>query len=246
MNIVSLFKKQRVLRLMLLFTVVVVTVWVLALRWQHNRVVSRVSVVGTSLLRQQEILDLVKLNGTRSVRDVNTSEIERRVVKHPFIKSVSVFLSASDALTVRVEERKPIAMLVHKGRQFYVDAEGKLLPYRLTESVLDLPLLSGFGRSGIDSARLASALSTMNTLQEQNIKLYRSLSEIDIHSAGEMTLHFTDEPVPIRFGTDKEKEQKIARIAAFMHHAEQTHSTFKNVAFVDVRWENLVILHPDK
>lgn len=246
MSIVSIFKNQRVLRFVLLFTVVIVIVWILALRWQHNRVVSRVSVVGTSLVRQQEILDLVKLNGTRAVRDLKTSEIEHRVAKHPFVKSVSVFLSASDVLTVRVEERKPIAMLVHAGRQFYVDADGKLLPYRLTETVLDLPLLSGFGRKSIDSTRLAIALSTMHTLQEQNIKLYRSLSEIDIHSGGEMTFHFTEEPIPILFGTDDQKEQKIARIAAFMHHAEQTHTAFKSVAFVDVRWENLVVLHPDK
>ncbi len=244
MDIISLFKKQRVLRITLIFIVLVVIVWILALRWQQNRVVSRVSVVGTNLLRQQEILDLVKLNGTRAVRDVNTAEIERRVAKHPFVKSVSVFMSVSDALTVQIEERKPIAMLVNKGRQFYVDAEGKVLPYRLTETVLDLPLLSGFGRGAVDSVRLAMALSTMNTLQEQNSKLFRSLSEIDIHSGGEMTLHFTERPLPIRFGNDEQKEQKIARIAAFMHHVEQSHSSLKNIAFADVRWDNVVILHP--
>ena len=246
MDFVAVFKKAGSLRFVLVFVVFAVVIWVLALRWQHSRNISRVSVVGTNLLRQQEILDLVKLPSSRAVRDVNTAEIELRILKHPFVKSVSVFLGASDALTVTIEERKPIALVVSKGQQFYLDAEGRLLPYRLTEVVLDLPILSGLGRGSLDSVRLASVLATMTALQQQDAQLYRGLSEIDIVPNGEMTLHFAESPAPIRFGNSDEKEQKIARISAFLHHTEQIHAKFKQTAYLDVRWQNQVVLHPSE
>lgn len=244
MNFIAVFKKNGSIRFVLLFVVLAAIIWILALRWQQSRTVNRVSVIGTNLLRQQEILDLVKLSGSRAARDVNAAEIERRIQKHPFVKSVSVFLGASDVLTVTIEERKPIALVVSKGKQFYVDAEGRLLPYRLTEVVLDLPILSGLGRGSLDSFRLASVIATMTTLREQDAQLYRTLSEIDIVPTGEMMLHFTESPVPIRFGNSEEKEQKIARIAAFLRHSEQAHTKLKQSAYVDVRWQNQVVVHP--
>jgi cell division protein FtsQ len=246
MDYFAVFKKTGSLRFLLVFICLATIIWVLALRWQQSRNISRVNVVGTSLLRQQEILDLVKLPESRAVRDVNTAEIERRIQKHPFIKSVSVFLGASDALTITVEERKPIAMVVNKGKQSYIDAEGRLLPYRLTETVLDLPILSGLGRGSLDSAKIAMVIATMTTLQQQDGRLYRTLSEIDVLPTGEMTLHFTESPIPIRFGNSEDKEQKIARISAFLHHTGQGHDKLKQIAiaYVDVRWQNQVVVHP--
>ncbi len=244
MDFMSVLKKRGSLRLILLLVGTAAVIWVLAFRWQQSRIINRVSIVGTNLLRQQEIIDLVKLPASRAVRDVNTAEIEHRIQKHPFVKSVSVFLGASDALTVTIEERKPIALVVSKGKQFYIDAEGHLLPYRLTEVVLDLPILSGLGRSSLDSIRIASVLATMTILQQQDAQLYKTLSEIDIVSNGDMTLHFTESPAPIRFGGDEDKEQKITRISAFLHHSGQAHDKFKQAAYVDVRWQNQVVIHP--
>lgn len=244
MDIFAILKKQSAFHYMLLCLAGVLIIWALAIRWQHNRLVSRVSVVGTNLLRQQEILDLVKLPASRAVRDINTAEIERRIGNHPFVKTASIFLGTSDALTVTIEERKPIAFVISKGRQYYVDAEGRLLPYRLTETVLDLPVISGLGRNGIDSAGIAMSIAMMLTLQKHDAHLYRALSEIDIRSNGEMTLHFAESPAPIRFGTEKESEQKIGRISAFLHHAEQTHTKLKHVEYVDVRWKNQIVMYP--
>jgi cell division protein FtsQ len=244
MDFAAVFKRKRSLRLVLLLIGAAIIIWIFALRWQQSRTINRISIVGTNLLRQQEIIDLVKLPASRSIRDVNTAEIERRIQKHPFVKSVSVFLGASDALTVTIEEHKPIALAVSKGKQFYIDAEGHLLPYRLTEVLLDLPILSGLGRSSLDSVRIASVLATMTTLQQQDAQLYKGLSEIDIFSNGDMTLHFTESPAPIRFGSSEDKEQKIARISAFLRHTEQNHSKLKQTAYVDVRWQNQVVIHP--
>ncbi|MCS6808839.1 MAG: FtsQ-type POTRA domain-containing protein, partial [Bacteroidota bacterium] len=173
-----------ILRFALTFIVIGAAIWIAALRWHYSRVISRVQVTGTNLLRQEEILDiakLTKLKGTYSASEINTALVERRIAQHPFVKSVSVFLGASDVLSVHIQERTPIALLAHRGRQYYIDVDGHVLPYRLTETVLDLPLLSGFGRGNLDSNLLNEALHIISTLQQYNTGIYRSLSELDIH-----------------------------------------------------------------
>ncbi|MDW8221292.1 MAG: hypothetical protein RML40_12280, partial [Bacteroidota bacterium] len=63
---------------------------------------------------------------------------------------------------------------------------------------------------------------------------------------GTITLHFADMPLPMYFGTPENREQKIHRIAALLQYAEHNHMNFKSVAYADVRWNNLIVLHPKR
>jgi hypothetical protein len=177
--------------------------------------------------------------------DINTSEIERRIEKHPFVKRASVFVGASDALTVEIEERKPIAYLMMKGKQYYVDADARVLPYRLTETVLDLPIIAALGRTKLDSVRIAEVLAIVAALQtfdkDTHQSLYRSLSEIDVLPTGEFQFRLTECSTPIRFGTSENKEVKIARLAAFLQHCARTKTSLDACKYVDVRWEHQIV-----
>lgn len=261
------FFRQRPKRVLFVVVGVIVLVLVAATRWQYSRSISRVNVVGTTLIRQSEIVDLALQakqgsantsgnaisSGTvlRTLKsDINTSEIESRIEKHPFVKSASVFIGASDALTVEIQERTPIAYMMMKGKQFYVDAEGRIMPYRLTESVLDLPVIAAIGRTKIDSARIAEVLLILDVVQtfdKEHPKLpalYSSLSEIDVLSSGEFQFRLTSCSTPIRFGTSEQKEEKIARISAFMQHCARSKTSLDDCKYVDVRWQHQVVLMP--
>lgn len=264
MNRVGQFFRQRPKRLLFIAVCITGLVLVAATRWQFSRSISRVNVQGTSLLRQSEIVDIVlqaktalpltsRMTAPRMPKtDINTSEIEQRIEKHPFVKHASVFIGASDALTVELEERVPIAYLMMKGKQYYLDAEGRVLPYRLTESVLDLPVIAASGRMKLDSARLAEVIETVRAIQafdkEHEQTLYQSLSEIDVLPGGEFQFRLTACPTPIRFGTAENKEVKIARIAAFMRHCARPNSSvahsFSDCKYVDVRWEHQIVVMP--
>jgi cell division septal protein FtsQ len=293
MNLFQQWFRERPKRILLIAVLFAVVVMIAALRWQYSRTISRVNVVGTRLIRQSEIVDLVlqsnlQSNGQSNLQsngqsktqssthntgqnnlqskqprasqelsvkvytskisraDINTSEIERRIEKHPFVKRASVFVGASDVLTVEIEERKPIAYLMMKGKQYYVDADAHVLPYRLTETVLDLPVISALGRTKLDSARIADVITTARAVQafdkEAHQSLYRSLSEIDVLPSGEFQFRLAEYATLIRFGTSEQKEAKIARLGAFLNHCARTKTSLDACKYVDVRWEHQIVI----
>ncbi|TAE29951.1 MAG: hypothetical protein EAZ92_05310 [Candidatus Kapaibacterium sp.] len=249
-----------------------------ATRWQAARSIGRVNVVGTSLIRTSEIIDIVlqapknntsasssgtpsqtlstTLSGKFQKAYINTDEIARRVEKHPFVKSATVFIGASDAITVEVEERVPIAFVMMKGKQFYLDHDARILPYRLTESVLDLPVIAALGRAKLDSTRLAEVLGILQAVEvfdkeqpeaekhRQAQPLSQMLSEIDVLPNGDYTLRLTKYSTPIRFGRVEHKEAKIARLAAFLSHCAENKVEVHDCKYVDVRWEHQIVLFP--
>jgi cell division septal protein FtsQ len=268
MNIFQQWIRQRPKRILLIAVCCVVLVMIAAVRWQYSRTITRVNVIGTVLMRQSEIVDLAlqskqlstspessastsagaaskNMSSKIARADINTSEIERRIEKHPFVKRASVFVGASDALTVEIEERKPIAYLMMKGKQYYVDADARVLPYRLTETVLDLPIIAALGRTKLDSVRIAEVLAIVAALQtfdkDTHQSLYRSLSEIDVLPTGEFQFRLTECSTPIRFGTSENKEVKIARLAAFLQHCARTKTSLDACKYVDVRWEHQIV-----
>jgi cell division septal protein FtsQ len=222
-----------------------ILVWVLALSWQHNRIIKRVHVVGTRLVRAQEITALISLPPSQAVQDMNTAEIERAVLRHSFVKSASVFSGASDVLTVSIEERTPIALVLHKGRQYFADADAVLMPYRLTETPLDLPVISALGDSPLDSARLAPLLSIMRELQTYNEELYRLLSEIDLAPSGKVVLHLAGIQPPVYFGeAEKNARAKFARLEAFLRYAGETRLKVGQFEYIDIRWARQIAVAP--
>ncbi len=282
MNRVQAFFRRRSLRVLFIALVVLGVIVLAATRWQAARSIGRVNVVGANLIRQSEIVDIVlqvpknnasapsstapsqtlstKLSNTLSGKFqkayINTDEIERRIEKHPFVKSASVFIGASDAMTVEVEERVPIAFVMMKGKQFFLDRDARILPYRLTESVLDLPIISAVGKAKLDSTRLAEVMSILHAVElydkeqpeaekhRQVQTLSQMLSEIDALPNGDYTVRLTKYSTPIRFGTVENKEAKIARLAAFLRHCADNNVEVHDCKYVDVRWEHQIVLFP--
>jgi cell division septal protein FtsQ len=236
---------------------VCLVVLVIATRWQSTRTVNRVNVVGTKVLRQQEIADIVRLPVKAAqqavlVREINTTDIEHLVEHHPFVKTATAFVGASDALTVQVTERTLIAFSMYRGKQYYVDSEGRLLPYRLTEVVLDLPVIVPVGRYTLDSTHLAPVVSTLALLRTLDARLYAMVSEVNVAADGDMTLHLTSFTAPVRLGVisnagadndtnSTDAKRKIARLSAFVQHSANIHHAYTAYRCIDVRWEHQVV-----
>lgn len=66
-----------------------------------------------------------------------------RVEKLPYVKRASMRLSPNGQLSIRIEERQPIARLVSEGAQAMVDIDGAMMPVIAGVDV-DVPVLHGF------------------------------------------------------------------------------------------------------
>lgn len=178
-----------------------------------------------------------------TVRDAPFGEIERRVQKHPFVRTVSAFRGSGDAIMLQVQERKPIAYALYRNKQYYVDTEGALLPYRLVGSVLDIPMITYIQRSVLDSTTLRGALAILQTLNENDKELSRNISEVQVMPNGEYVLVTIAQATPILFGKADDAQAKIARLSAFW---KQKVSSINKRAFsyIDVRWSGQVVVFP--
>jgi hypothetical protein len=237
------------LRFLLAVVVTGFLLTVVAMRWQTTRKISRIMVSGVTLIPQHEIVDMVNLpDDSLTINEMSFSMIERRVARHPFVKSVAAFRSSGDAIMLKVQERKPVAHVLYKSKQMYVDAEGALLPYRLVSGVMDVPLISFTGRTTLDSTSLLGALTLLQTLDERDKDLARNVSEIQVrpreHSGfNEYTLVLAASATPALMGKAEDLEDKITRLGLFwrQHSTELIKRTF---GYIDVRWAGQIVTRP--
>ncbi len=217
---------------------------VAAMRWQASRKISRVVVSGTTLIPAHEIVELVRLpEDSLTINEMSFGLIERRVQRHPFVKTVSAFRSSGDAIMLKIQERKPVAHVLYKNKQYYIDDEATLLPYRLVGSIVDVPMIAFVGRSSMDSTTLRQALTVVQTLETQDKELARNISELEVRPNGEFVLIMASGATPVLFGTAEDVGEKIDRLGIFWRIAS-AQMTQKAFSYIDVRWSNRIITRP--
>jgi len=238
----TVFPSVLPLRFLIVVVVTGLLLTIVAVRWQSTRKVSRVTVSGATLVPAHEILDIVNIaEDSLTISTLSFSEIEHRVKRHPFVKTVSAFRSSGDALMVQIEERVPVAHVLYRGKQFFTDAEGVLLPYRLLSSVLDIPMISFAGRSVLDSASLSSALHIIQALEAQGKEFSSNISEVQVLPNRECVLITTASATPVLFGTATDVEQKIAKLRLFWKY--QIHQmNSRTFTHIDIRWSGQVVV----
>ena len=63
--------------------------------------------------------------------EINTREIESRLLEKPYLKSAEVFYNVEGSLFVKITQRKPVVRIItYAGNTFYLDKEGYILPER--------------------------------------------------------------------------------------------------------------------
>lgn len=217
---------------------------IIAMRWQSTRTISRVVVVGTSLVSSQEFVEFFKVpEGSLTIRDMPFQEIERRAARHPFVQSASAYRGSGDAVVVQVQERVPVAYLLQRGKQYYIDKSGTLMPYRLLNRVLDLPMITTNRRQPLDSALIQGALAIVQALEERDNTLAKEISEIRILANGEYVLLTSSAGVPVYFGSKEDTMPKVQRLLAFWHTMSEDMQRHK-FQYIDVRWSGQVVVQP--
>lgn len=116
-------------------------------------VLKNVDVRGTDRASRADIEKIVKANADRTgVWNVDLLEIKQKIERVTYVKTASVSRDLPSGITVKVNERIPVAIVRIGGTEFLVDAEGAVLaPVEKREK--DLP----FAMLGWDEAKSEKA-----------------------------------------------------------------------------------------
>ena len=112
-----------------------------------------VDVRGTSRASNSDIEKIVRANAERSgVWNADLLEIKQKIEKVTFVKTASITRDLPSGITVKINERIPVAIVRIGGTDYFADAEGEILaPTEKTEQ--DLP----FTMLGWDEAKSEKA-----------------------------------------------------------------------------------------
>jgi cell division protein FtsQ len=180
--------------------------------WVHRSPLFSVRSIDLNLcdhVTQEEVWAIVRGGRSGNIWSVPTREVVRLLSDHPWVRSVSVRKAFPDRLVVRIEERRPVAM-VNLNALYYVDAEGNPFKRLTAYDPKNYPILTGFSRAELlarDAVTLRDFRKTLELLRMAEAgPLRQNLSEVHFDAQDGYTLVTRDAGLQLKLGTTDFKE----------------------------------------
>jgi len=153
---------------------------------------------------QEEVWAIVRGGRSGNIWSVPTRDVVQRLSGHPWVRTVSVRKAFPDRLVVRIEERRPVAM-VNLDVLFYVDAEGNPFKRLTAYDPKNYPILTGFSRAELlarDAVTLRDFRKTLELVRLAEAgPLRKNLSEGHFDAQDGDTLVTRDAGLQLKVGT---------------------------------------------
>ena len=206
--------------------------------------IRRIDVEGNDLVSERDILKLAAIRTGGNIWQINLRGTEKRIEANPFVRNAVVARYFPDALSILIEEKKPIALFNAGGRLFTVDSGGVLLPARAGK-LYELPVVTAGAPGPLRLGRIVQDGSVLKCVGLVKLiiaecpDLYAEVSEITAVENG-LVVYTRKEGVPVRMGRDR-YAHKIRILEALLRQWE-TRSIDSKIDYVDLRFDGQVVL----
>ena len=231
--------------LMLVLIIAVVAVALGANSWKHDLPVSIVRAEGNTIVPTAEILRLAAIPKDAKLFSVDIAAAQKRVKQNPFIRAASVNRQGPEGISVAVEERTPVAILV-MNQMLYVDEEGVVLPLVKSERLFDLPALTGalpeaecMPGKRITKQPILEALHLLAISRMISDELFRRISEVQVRESGDLLIHTAEAGVPVLVGHG-DLPEKLLKFDGFWRQIVERRGS-QQLQQVDLRFEDQVV-----
>jgi len=186
--------------------------------------VREIQVRGGDKVGGSEIVAITGLKHGMNLWNVDAVAIEKKVLRHPWVRHVLVRREFPRRVVIDVEERRPSAV-VALGKLYYVDADGLLFSEVGEGEKNDFPLLTGLRADELASSgpelrrRLQEAMRLGELMQRDG----RPLSEIHFEAPDQIVLYGSGLPIALHMGWGdwQEKIQRLDRVLALWKGHEE-------------------------
>lgn len=135
---------------------------------------------------------------------LSSQDIGRRLQSHPWVRSVAVRKAFPDRLVVRIEERRPVAM-INLDALYYVDDQGKIFKRLTSYDPKGFPILTGFSQGDLKASDAVTARNLKRTLEllraTESGVLRQNVSEVHFDAQDGYTLVTRDSGIQLKIGT---------------------------------------------
>lgn len=161
------------------------------------------------------------------------------LAEHPWIAAFELAKELPDRLVVRLEERRPAAVVERDGTLYCVDGEGRLILPLTEVGGLTGKLLRVDGERG-EAASIPRALAVRRELEQAHPAWGSALERVEVLGGGDFRLHTTELPFPlvVRSG---QLEARLERLEALL---PRIRDGFGELEAVDLRFARRIIIQP--
>ena len=202
---------------------------------------------GNRFVSKEDIFEIAGIDFSKDIFEVNTGEIEQRILTHPMIAKVSVTRFLPSALKIKVKERDLIAVI--SGSEISaVDVTGKILTQFSTESVYDLPVITGFKfesdstglRSPSDPELVQEAVNMLLEIKSRDLVLYHDLSDLHYSQNHGFIFYLKKKNIPVVVGRE-DYSKKIQYFSTIFNHLNGKNK-LEEIKAIDIRYKDQVVV----
>jgi cell division protein FtsQ len=139
-----------------------------------------------------------------NIWSLSSRDIGSRLLTHPWVRGVSVRKSFPDRLVVRIQERKPAAM-INLDALYYLDEEGTIFKRLTAYDPKNFPIVTGFTQRELgarDAVALQNLKKTLELLRFTDSGVLRqNVSEVHFDAQEGYTLVTRDTGLQLKIGT---------------------------------------------
>jgi len=192
-------------------------------------------------LPQAEVMRWSGVRLGQNLFQVDLQQVKDNLMRVPYIGDVTVECRMPDTLSIHVEERQPVAVLVPKSRKgyrlaqsvYYLDASSVVMKPKVGERLKPLPVLTGIDSEKVaeglrlDDAGVNAALNLLRLAELSPARQNLDLTEIDVGSPGLLHVRTRDHGW-IRFRDDS-LNQQLQRLEVIYEFAQRENKVVSTV-----------------
>ncbi len=166
---------------------------------------SAVETEGLTRLDRAEVLRWTGLALGQNVFQVSASEAQRRLLRHPWIRSASVERRLPGTYRIQVRENRPAALL-SLGELYLVSDDAKVFKKQTEGDPVDLPVITGIDRERFTGDReyrtavLDHAISLLDDYCEVGLRRREPVAEIHVEDDGGFSIYAGQDAVHVALG----------------------------------------------
>lgn len=198
---------------------------------------------------KNDLIKMCGLDSKNSLLALHLNELQQKMEKHPWIRSVKLERRFPHMLIVQAEKEIPLA-LVLRGKVYYMNRRGEVFKEVGKSEEMDFPVITGLPKEADVKKQLEVAVFIIKILEsEEGQWSLNELSEINVKKDGGLSLYFNHLPVEIKLmrglptiaGSAYEGKwaadlsNKLSRLEKVTDHLRQT-GRIHQVAKIDLNY----------
>ena len=198
-----------------------------------------VQVNHTEHISKDEIIIQSGILPRTNLAKIPENDIEKKIAQNPWVKSVQLIKQYPATVSIRVVERKAVALVV--GHETWgIDDAGYLLPGLQPDAARELPLITvkedsiSKNATRINTESMRQALSILAQMKRDKPEILKEISEINITHPDNITLYTLREGTEIRLGNKRLSQ----RLEKFYKAWELAQSRQIVEEYIDLRFED--------